>query len=135
MEGSITAGFYNQNLDDVGYILEASKRVTARKVAGPQVIYDAVYATGPDHFRIVPPAAHAARCVLLFGDSFTFGEGISDNETSTAQIVARTKGTVAAKDFGIAAWGRISSWWGCSRDAFSVRSGKRSLSCLCNGGH
>jgi hypothetical protein len=105
MEGSITAGFYDQNLDDVGYILEASKRVTARKVAGPQLIYDAVYTTGPDHFRVVPPAAHAARCVLLFGDSFTFGEGISDNETSAAQIVAKSEGTVAAKNFGIPGWG------------------------------
>ena len=106
MEGSITAGFYQQGIDDVGFIAKANMHVTARKFIGTQLVYDAVYTTGPDHFRVVPAVVETpARCVLLFGDSFTFGEGVSDDETSAAQIVQKSKGRVAAKDLGIGGWG------------------------------
>ncbi|WIM09512.1 MAG: hypothetical protein OJF58_000463 [Enhydrobacter sp.] len=105
IEGSITAGFYEQGVDDVGFIARANMHVTAREVMGARVIYDAVYTTGADHFRVVPAAGKPDRCVLLFGDSFTFGEGVSDGETSAAQIVARSRGRVAARNFGIGGWG------------------------------
>ena len=90
MEGSIVSGFFDQNLDDVGFIPSANKRVTAKKMAGTQVIYDVVYTTGADHFRAVPAADHPERCVLLFGDSFTFGAGVNDDETSAAQIIIKS---------------------------------------------
>lgn len=106
MEGTITAGFYEQRVDDVGFIAMANKHVTAREMAGSHVLYDAVYTTGADHFRVVPVAREKGdRCVLLFGDSFTFGEGVSDGETSAARIVAKSGGRVAAKNFGIGGWG------------------------------
>jgi hypothetical protein len=70
-----------------------------------RVIYDASYTTGPDHFRVVPKVENAQRCVLLFGDSFTFGEGVNDDETSAAQIVAKSKGQVEVKNLGIGGWG------------------------------
>ncbi|MBS0219194.1 MAG: hypothetical protein JSR91_00480 [Proteobacteria bacterium] len=105
MEGTITAGFYEQHVDDVGFITLANKHVTARELAGSRVLYDAVYTTGADHFRLVPTATKADRCILLFGDSFTFGEGVSDDETSAAQIVEKSGGRVAAKNFGIGGWG------------------------------
>ena len=105
MEGSIVAGFYDQGIEDVGFITLANKHVTARKMAGSRVLYDVAYTTGPDHFRIVPEVNQAQRCVLLFGDSLTFGEGVNDEETSAAQIVTRSKGRVAAKSLGIGGWG------------------------------
>jgi len=106
MEGSYAAGFFDKNVDDVGFIAEANRHVTSRKLMGDQVIYDAVYTTGSDHFRVVPTAAeNPDRCVLLFGDSFTFGEGVNDDETSAAQIVRKSEGHVAAKSLGIGGWG------------------------------
>jgi hypothetical protein len=106
IEGTITAGFYEKRVDDVGFIVMANKHVTAREMAGARVLYDAVYSTGADHFRIVPTTSvRTDRCVLLFGDSFTFGEGVSDSETSAAQIVEKSGGRVAAKNFGIGGWG------------------------------
>jgi len=106
MEGSITAGFYDQNVDDVGFIAAANKHVEARKLLGARVIYDAVYTTGADHFRIVPGAIEQpTQCVLLFGASYTFGEGVNDDETFAAQIVRKSEGQVAAKNFGIGGWG------------------------------
>jgi hypothetical protein len=104
-EGSITRGFYDQNVDDVGFITAANRRVTARALAGDRVLYDVVYTTGSDHFRVVPAATHPERCVLLFGDSFTFGIGVNDDETFAAQIVAKSKGTVEVKNLAAGGWG------------------------------
>src|SRR5262245_8045495 len=83
-------------------------------MAWAQVIYDVVYTTGADHFRAVPAADHPERCVLLFGDSFTFGEGVNDDETSAAQIIIKSKGKVTAKNFGVAGWGPHQFWPDCS---------------------
>lgn len=105
MEGSTAVGLYQKELDDVGYIATANIRLTARSMAGSRALYEVTYTTGPDHFRIVPEAKQADRCVLLFGDSFTFGIGVNDDETYAAQIVIKSKGTVAVKSFGIGGWG------------------------------
>jgi len=105
MEGSIVSGFFDHNLDDIGFIPSPNKRVTAKKMAGTEVIYDVVYTTGADHFRAVPAADHPERCVLLFGDSFTFGAGVNDDETSAAQIIIKSKGKVTAKNLGVGGWG------------------------------
>lgn len=109
MEGTFVDGFYDQNqgkgIPDVGFIALPDKHVTARRLLDNRVIYDATYTTGPDRFRVVPKVEKAQRCVLLFGDSFTFGEGVSDNETTAAQIVAKSKGQVEVKSLGIGGWG------------------------------
>jgi hypothetical protein len=99
-------GFY-ELADDVGYIPRANVRKEVREQAPDgRTIFDTVYTTGPDHFRIVPSAApNPEACVLLFGDSFTFGFGVADQETSAAQLVKRSKGTVAAHNFAVSGWG------------------------------
>ena len=110
MEGTFTKGFYDQGMDkdglnrgiaDVGFIALPNKHVTAVRKLDQRVIFDASYTTGPDGFRVVPKAENAQRCVLLFGDSFTFGEGVNDDETTAAQIVTKSKGQVEVKKFGI----------------------------------
>jgi hypothetical protein len=105
VEGSITAGFYEQ-ADDVGYITRAGASVTARELIGERAIYDVAYTTGADNFRVVPKAdEHPDACVLLFGDSFTFGIGVKDEETFAAKIVSKSKGLVAVRNFGVGGWG------------------------------
>jgi hypothetical protein len=92
--------------DDVGYIPKANTRMTRAEVEGRTFHHDVVYTTGPDHFRVVPEAAeNPDACVLLFGDSFTFGDGVSDDETYAAQIVTRSGGRVAAQNFAVSGWG------------------------------
>jgi hypothetical protein len=97
MEGTFVNGFYDQGIEDVGFIAQPDKHVTARRLLDSRVIYDASYTTGPDRFRVVPKVEGAPRCLLQFGDSFTFGEGVDDDETSAAQIVARSRGEVEVK--------------------------------------
>lgn len=114
MEGTFTQGFYDQGMDkdgqnkgikDVGFMALPNKHVTAVRKLDGRVIFDASYTTGPDGFRVVPKAENAGRCILLFGDSFTFGEGVNDDETTAAQIVIRSKGQVEVKNLGIGGWG------------------------------
>lgn len=109
MEGTFVNGFYdqgdNKGIADVGFIALPNKHVTAVRKLDSRVIFDASYTTGPDGFRIVPKVDNARRCVLLFGDSFTFGEGVNDDETTAAQLVTRSKGQVEVKNLGIGGWG------------------------------
>jgi hypothetical protein len=51
---------------------------------GRDVIYDATYTIDANGLRATPPPRppHQSDCVLYFGDSFTFGEGVSDHDTS-----------------------------------------------------
>ena len=100
-----TPGFY-ELADDVGYIPKANARATVRAEADGQTVYDVDYTTGPDHFRTVPePLGNPDACVLAFGASFTFGDGVRDDETYPAQIVSLSGGHVAAQNFAVSGWG------------------------------
>lgn len=99
-------GRFYEAADDVGYVAKANAEMEARSEVDGRLIYDVVYNTGPDHFRVVPQAAQDAEaCVLVFGDSFTFGVGVGNDETYAAQIVKLSDRRVAAHNFGVAGWG------------------------------
>jgi len=98
-------GFY-EVADDVGHIPRANAHMTARAEVEGRKVYEVVYTTGPDHFRIVPEASeNPGFCVWLFGGSFTFGDGMRDDQTYAAQIVNLSEGRVAAQNFGVGGWG------------------------------
>lgn len=93
---------------------------TAIKMAAPnKPVYDVIFTIGPDGFRATPiygyvPEASAdsgrsARRVNFLGDSFTFGEGVQDNETLPyyfAQLKNHsTTPTLFVKNYGIHGWG------------------------------
>jgi len=99
LEGTITGGFF-EPAADVGYIPRANQQVTARRVTAAGVVYDVTYTIGADHFRIKPPA-----CAALFGDSFTFDEGVNDDQTYPWQLAAGSDGRIQAYSFGIGGWG------------------------------
>jgi hypothetical protein len=78
MEGTITKGFTHQD-DVVGYAPNKDSQVTARKLYGGSVIYDVVYTIGPDGLRTGPSfKEQGRRCIIFFGGSNTFGEGVND---------------------------------------------------------
>jgi len=99
-------GAFYELVDDVGYVPRANARMTRAEAEGRRTIDDVVYTIGPDHFRVVPKAIeNADACVLLFGDSFTFGVGVSDEETYAAQIAMQSGGRVATQNFAVGGWG------------------------------
>lgn len=93
-------------VDDVGYIPKANAQATLPAKLGGPAAKPVTYTTGPDHFRVVPTTANRAEaCVLLFGASFTFGNGVQDEETYAAQLVRLSGGRVHAHNFGVSGWG------------------------------
>jgi len=93
-------------VDDVGFLPKANTQIRAHSEVDGRKIYDVTYTIGPDHFRAVPEAAaNPDACALLFGDSFTFGDGVKDDESFAAQIVKLSGGRVAVHNFGVSGWG------------------------------
>ena len=101
-EGTIAQPGVYDVLDDMGHLLKPNQRVTARLVSPYRTVYDVTYGIGPDGFRVVPTnPAHPDSCVVLFGDSNTFGIGVQDNQTYAWQIAERGKGRIAVYNFGV----------------------------------
>ena len=88
---------------------------TAKKIASNgDVLYDTIFTIGPDGFRVTPKYGDKQTHRINFlGDSFTFGEGVADNETMAyyvGDLVNHQKqGTkwapLEVKNYGIHGWG------------------------------
>jgi|LNAP01.1.fsa_nt_gb hypothetical protein len=90
-------------VEDVGFIPKANSKLNARSGVDGR---DATYTIGPDHFRVVPEAITPPdACVLVFGDSFSFGDGVADDETFSAQIVKQSRHRVAVQNLAMSGWG------------------------------
>jgi len=105
IEGSAAEGFTDAD-DQLGYVPHRNVRVTARKFYKSDLIYDVTYTIGANGLRITPPAPHANRgCVLFFGDSITFGEGVNDDENFPYRVGLQTAGDFAVHNFGFSGYG------------------------------
>ncbi len=105
MEGSIVGGFTHRD-DLLGYAPARNAHVTARKLYGDSIIYDVTYTTDRHGLRItVPPAIGARECVVFFGDSITFGEGVEDSEDFPYLVSKRLAGRYATYNFAFSGYG------------------------------
>ncbi len=87
---------------------------TAKKLAANgAVIYDTVFTIGQDGFRVTPRYEAKQKYRINFlGDSFTFGEGVADNQTMAyyvGDLVNSQSGgklhPLQVKNYGIHGWG------------------------------
>ena len=105
LEGSIADGFTHRD-DVLGYAPRANARVTARKLYGDSPIYDVVYTTNAEGLRITAaPAAPAKECIVFFGDSITFGEGVGDEQNFPFLVSQRVADRYATYNFGFSGYG------------------------------
>ena len=104
IEGTSAINFY-EDVDDLGYLPWPSRSATARKVLEGRTVYDVNYTIGADSFRVAPRPAGAEACVLNFGDSNTFGEGVNDDENYPWLLAGHSGGRIAAHNFGVSGWG------------------------------
>lgn len=105
MQGTITDGFTHRD-DVLGYAPAPNTNVTARKLYGDSVLYDVTYTTDAHGLRITASASGSAReCVLFFGDSITFGEGVNDGENFPFLVSTKVAGRYAAYNFAYSGYG------------------------------
>jgi hypothetical protein len=73
----VVTPFYYENDPTLGWRLRPGEYRDVETIDG-HVTHDVTYHIGPDHRRQTPPGSG---CVWFFGCSFTFGQGVEDNET------------------------------------------------------
>ena len=92
----------------LGYAPAKNFRVeSARRYIGGRLIYDVPYTIGPDGLRIGPATTNDASedCVLFFGGSLTFGEGVRDDETMPYRVGTKAAGSYKVYNFGFHGYG------------------------------
>lgn len=80
--------------DDVlGYKPAPEKRIEHRSYGGNRLLYDVTYTLDDQGLRIASPLTIGSKdtlpCFAFFGDSFTFGEGMADEQTMPYQVWKR----------------------------------------------
>jgi hypothetical protein len=91
-----------------GIQAHAFKQGPAGLLHGPQgILFDTNYTIDPNGLRIAPrwDRENSAATILFFGCSFTFGEGVKDNETLPYQVGAQSGGRYRVFNFGFEAYG------------------------------
>jgi hypothetical protein len=79
-----TQEYWNSEDRDLGYSPRPGIVATSAKVVAGREIYRATYSIDQNSLRRTSPgpeSASAVDCLLFFGDSFTFGEGLNDSDT------------------------------------------------------
>lgn len=77
---------------DLGYAPRPGARVRALRRSGGVVVFDATYTIGDDGWRTTP-GDPAGPPIVFFGCSYTFGQGVGDDETLPARVSAALGGT------------------------------------------
>ncbi|MGV6825462.1 MAG: hypothetical protein ACWA5Q_00670 [bacterium] len=96
---------YGWRAKALGYAPIRNKVVTSRLTRNQRTLYDVKYSIGEDGLRVTSPFEEDAICVLFFGGSFTFGEGVNDDESMPYQVGLQSEGAVRAYNFGFHGYG------------------------------
>lgn len=93
--------------DDLGYRILPNVSLPVTKTENGEEIYSVVYNTDEAGRRVVPDSAKQGetdRFLAFFGCSFTFGEGVSDEETLPNQV-ARLLPGYRVYNYGVPGYG------------------------------
>jgi hypothetical protein len=91
---------------DLGYRLQPDQRIEAREIAGEKVVFDVTYTVDANGYRIIPVMPVTAPCrVVFFGDSFTFGWGLPDDQTMPAQFIMASEGRYRGYNLSTSGYG------------------------------
>ncbi len=98
---------YESRRDDIlGYAPRKDTTRRARKYINDNLIYDVVISIDKNGLRISPPCQKDSKnAVLFFGDSYTFGEGVNDNQTMPFCVGLELDGEYCIYNFGCYGYG------------------------------
>jgi hypothetical protein len=97
-------------IDDpvLGYGAKPSARVSVSHLLGDEAIYDVTLTIDEHGLRVSPPVAPGAvplGCVWFFGGSYTFGEGVEDDQAMPYRVGVRSGGRYVVRNFGFHGYG------------------------------
>lgn len=96
----------------LGYRPRPDMTIVAEKKYFDQTIYKVIYSVGHDGLRITAPAVdHPRGCIIIFGDSIGWGEGVNDAETFPYQIGSLTNGDIAVTNFAFTGYSAHQMLW------------------------
>lgn len=104
-EGSYTNNYFQPD-ELLGYKPRPSAQVESIKTIDGELVYHAIYTTDQFSRRVTPGQTGPGRdkFLLVFGDSFTFGEGGQDNETLPYYLAQQAPG-YRAYNYGFSGYG------------------------------
>ncbi|UCF64817.1 MAG: hypothetical protein JSW33_03000, partial [bacterium] len=90
-----------------GYAPGKGKATTSNKFLGEKEIYNVTYTIDSNGLRVAPPYKNKenSECILFFGGSVTFGEGLNDNETVPYRVGIKTRGEFRIYNFSFHGYG------------------------------
>ena len=95
--------------DELGWAPQAGTVVTQKLSFEGEVLYDATYTIGPDALRVSSPSTNghgsSPGCILFFGDSFTFGQGLADHQTLPFRVQEQAMQRYRTYNFGVNGYG------------------------------
>lgn len=101
----------------IGYRPRADASAESIRRYEGHLVYDVRYTVDANGLRVSPPSRpDAGLCVLMFGDSFAWGEGVDDSQTAAYQLGLLSGGRAAVRNFAFTGYGAHQMLW-------QVRSG------------
>lgn len=95
--------------ETLGYKPAAGQTLSHRTEAMGRLLYEVQYTINQDGLRVTGPTdsrqMSETACLVFFGDSFTFGEGMPDERTMPAQVWKKLGGAVPVVNFGFLGYG------------------------------
>jgi hypothetical protein len=80
--GTLTTDGFSKSNELLGYAPIPGIQRTLKVMVDDEVIYDVTYTINNNGLRSTPSSNNSsAKCLLFFGGSFTFGQGLNDDET------------------------------------------------------
>ena len=97
---------YFQTHPLLGYAPQRACQTRATKYYDNKTVYDVTYTIDAHGWRMTPRTSHeAATSVAFFGCSYTFGEGVNDNETLPSRFEEKSAGRFTAFNFAFQGYG------------------------------
>lgn len=98
-------GAYFQADPELGYAPVPGVRARSTRMHDGRPLYDVRYTIDRNGLRWTPGARKKGKAVVFFGGSFTFGEGVEDDETLPASVAKWLRGRTPVVNAGFHGYG------------------------------
>lgn len=99
--------YYFRTHDFLGYAPNINTKANSKKYFGNQLLFDVDYTIDANGLRKSPPSNESDQhdCIVFFGCSMVFGEGLEDDETIPYQLGLASGGKYRIYNFGFHGYG------------------------------